>query len=262
MSKILHGTVSSSFDFLGKYKLARYKKITYPTVFFGAYIHRYSKTNFNRLLEHKALGVIVWRGSDIMLLRQKDDEVKKVMLEKLKKKENLRHVAIGRFIERDLEHFGIDYVRLPITAVKPITNPQPLGDSIYCYLPNTTTEQRDFYGGSIVDELKKLLPDEKFIITTGNHPDVKELYKQCYLGLRLTRHDGLPNTVLEMGLMGRRCIYNDVRVPNAIPWKGIEDLVSIIKRERKRLPQIDMVAESVRNYIDIPNNWLDTNFWK
>ena len=123
MSRISHGVVSSSFNFMGRYGLVKYKKPTYPTIFFGCWAHKYIPIDYNRLIKHRALGVVVWRGSDIMLLRQRRDRMRKI-----RKKYNLRHVAIGGYIERDLENFDMEYKSLPITSTIPKTDVSAIPD--------------------------------------------------------------------------------------------------------------------------------------
>ena len=60
------------------------------------------------------------------------------------------------------------------------------------------------------------------------------------MGLRLTNIDGLPNTVLEMGLMGRHCIHNG-NTPNSLNYKSVEDIINHINNEynnRKKIVRI------------------------
>jgi hypothetical protein len=56
------------------------------------------------------------------------------------------------------------------------------------------------------------------------------VYSQCFLNLRLTPHDGCPNTNIEMGLMGRRSIYNG-DLPASIPWTSVDDICQNIMLE-------------------------------
>lgn len=253
---IKQGRVSqsiSSFKFLEKYKLSEYKNPREPAIFFGCYN---PPKDFNTIINHKSLGILVWGGTDIQMI----DPYK---LRKIKEKKNIKYIAQSGFIENDLKHAGIICKRLPITTIKPILNLQSLGNYIYCYAPKC---RYNFYGGRILDKLKKLLPNEKFIIASSPRQYSKEqlieLYKNCFIGLRLTSHDGLPHTVVELGLMGRRCIFND-EIPNAIQWKTIQDIIRIIKIEKLKIGQTNLqIANAIYNFLNIDNSWLNENYWK
>ena len=65
---------------------------------------------------------------------------------------------------------------------------------------------------------------------TFTKEELVDVYSQCFLNLRLTPHDGCPNTNIEMGLMGRRSIYNG-DLPASIPWKSVDDICQSIMRE-------------------------------
>jgi len=88
-----------------------------------------------------------------------------------------------------------------------------------------------------------------------------EFYKRSFIGLRLTQHDGLPNTVIELGLMGRRCIYNGDLI-NAINWRNIQDIIKIINTEKLKIGQINIqMANKMANSLNLDNSWLDEKFW-
>lgn len=65
--------------------------------------------------------------------------------------------------------------------------------------------------------------------------DLIEIYKQCFMGLRLTVFDGNANTALELGLMGRKVMsINDF--PNCMKWEVDFDVnIDIINEELKSL---------------------------
>ena len=261
MIKIKQGRLASaigSFDFPGTYGLEGYTDRSKPCVFFGCYCHLPKAPDYKVLMAHHGLVIVVWTGSDILLIPRD-------YLNKIKSKNNIKHVAISGFIAKDLKRARIKYARLPLTPIKPKLDPQPLGDSIYCYLPERNKSQRNFYGGQLIDKLRRILPKEKFIFThygKYTRPQLREIYKKCFIGLRLTKHDGLSNTVMELGAMGRMCIYNDL-VPNAIPWISIPDIAQKIIEEKKFIGQTKTaVAFSTCNFLNVSDDWLYTNFWK
>ena len=81
--------------------------------------------------------------------------------------------------------------------------------------------------------------------------------------MRLTPHDGLSNVVVELGLMGRRCISNDW-VPNAIPWTpDPARIVATIRAEQVHVGRTDEdTADAVRAYVNIGEAWLDTDYYE
>jgi len=251
--RIKQGRVSTSvrFNFLEKYDLSIYNNIKKSTIFFGCYN---PQKDFNNIINHQGLGILVWCGSDIQMIN-----FHKII--KIKNRKNIKHIAISKFIADDLRKLGIEFKRLSIYPSKNIPDPQPLGDYIYSYVPKF---RYDYYGGRIIDKLKKLLPNEKFIITSNEQypkEEVIEFYKKSFIGLRLTQHDGLPNTVIELGLMGRRCIYNGI-LPNVIAWNGILDIIKKIKTEKLMIGQTNVqMAYAMSNFLNLDDSWLNEKFW-
>ena len=239
-------------SFLKRYGLKSRTKIDKPCVFFGIYWN-----DLESILNHKSLAIAVWRGSDIL---------KKKNLERCRKNKRIKHVAISSFIENDLKKAGISYKFIPITGSDPdMFTSYPLGDEVYVYIPKG---RYDFYGGSVVDKIRSKCKFKINIIDGSNkmkRDELIDLYKKCFIGLRLTSHDGIANSVIEMGLMGRKCIYNDLKVPNAISWDAddIEDILNKIELESDNIGKINNeVSQMVRKYINVGRDWLDTKYWR
>ena len=53
--------------------------------------------------------------------------------------------------------------------------------------------------------------------------NIKEVYKKCFIALRLTRFDGLGCTNIELGLMGIKSVANNLS-PNCLPWQTEDDV--------------------------------------
>jgi len=88
------------------------------------------------------------------------------------------------------------------------------------------------------------------------------VYDKCFMGIRLTPHDGLPNTVVELGLMGRRCVWNG-NLPNAIPWMKDADIIEAVSKEKDRIGQsFPDIRASMLNHISIGDEWLDTGYYE
>jgi hypothetical protein len=156
---------------------------------------------------------------------------------------------------------------------------------IYVY-----TGYNSVYNNIMLDNIYKSLPNENFLIyihpnnyknknknknnntllnkfsfskiikTTTN---INEVYKQCYIGLRLTDHDGNANTVQELGLHGIKCVYNgDKNMPNAISWKTKTDIINAIKNEKHTIGKSDIILKNdVEKYLNTDNKWLNTNYY-
>jgi hypothetical protein len=225
-----------------------------PSVFWGLYD---IKHDIDVISSHKSLSILVWRGGDIL---------KTNILEKIKNLSNIRHIAISSFIENDLNKYNIKYKFIPLVSqrlrdIKSFT----LGNEIYTYIPKNKEE---FYGKGIVNEIQKNCKFKINIITGSlqySKEQLLEIYKRCFIGLRLTPHDGLSNTVIELGLMGRKCIHNDHRIPGTIPWNenNVNEIIENINEEAKNIGTYNnLIIKSINDYIDIGNDWLDVGYWE
>jgi len=228
-----------------KYNLVDYKDVNQPAVFNGFY----SEGDLKAAINHKSHLTIVWCGGDALTFLPK-------FYNEIKNLKDVRHIAKSEFISKDLNKYEIEHVVLPITPTSIIKNKQKRGDNIYIYTDKNKTSK---YGYNMLEDIKKVI-DKKIIVAnkdTYNESELGEIYKQCFLGLRLTKHDGLPNTVVELGLMGRMCVYNG-NLPNAIPYRNIDDIVGIINEEyKKRHQDNQFIVDSMFNYLNIGDEWLN-----
>jgi hypothetical protein len=81
------------------------------------------------------------------------------------------------------------------------------------------------------------------------------------MGMRLIKHDGISNTVIELGLMGRRCFWNETS-PNAIPWDSVSGIAARVIEESKLIGSTNTaIADATRNFINIGDSWLDTAYY-
>ena len=234
-SIIKQGHVSQSLHrlrerFMSKYNLEEYKNNSEPLIIFGMYKGR----DYEILNNHKGHLTVVWCGSDSL----------KVNRDAIKKKIHVRHIALSKQVSEDL--IGIKHTILPISACSLDYHPCQRGDSIYFY------GNSEIYGVSYLPEIKKRT-GLNVIHAHGQYSqsEIRDIYRQCFIGLRLTRHDGLPNTVLELGMMGRRSIYNG-NIPHSIKWKNIDDICESIMREyHNRNRDNSKIAEDIKKYLDI-----------
>lgn len=224
--------------FLNKYNLIQYTdEIDEPVVMFGMYNSLYEDREF--YLNHQGPLIVIWVGTDA-----------KIVDKEFIKQKKAKHIATSQFISKSLG--DIEHSILPITPVKPIMNVKPnTGEFIYHY------GDRPIYRKEWIPEIENRT-GLKVIHTnhdTFSKEDLRYIYEKCFIGLRLTDHDGISCTVLELGLMGRRSIFNGGYATN-IPWISIDDVCESIIKEYQNRSDPNKVAEELYNYLNIDNSWL------
>lgn len=241
-----------------RYGLGHYHWRDKPTVFLG-----YSRTlgDAKAVEKHETPFVFVWAGSDAKRLLRNPTDYAPLFGPRV------HHVAQSSFISESLTDAGVPHTRLNINCATPeVFRPCPLGDSVYCYIPR---DQGWKHGQAILDEVRAALPDTPFIVSNGSwekpQSEMPAVYAQCFMGLRLTPHDGLAHMVTEMGLMGRRCVWNG-EAPGALSWETADDVVRLIGYEtdadRVGIWQPNDLAAAMAEFLDIGDDWLDTDFYK
>jgi len=244
--RVIQGRVSKSLvfnGFLEKYGLEPYTRIREPLVQYGAY-----PRDLDVLRTATGPVIVIWAGTDLTLTAGKS----------LFKDPKFHHVACSSMAEKDLTDAGLKYRRVNVLPVDTSDiKPAPLGKKIYAYAPRL---RWTFYGGHHLEKLKKLgyplvVADSH---TKFSREELLEVYRDSYIGLRLTGHDSLSVTVCELGLMGRMCVYNE-DTPNAIPWKNLNDIIAVLDRDW--LPDPEKVASGMREFLDCGTDWLDLSTW-
>jgi len=235
-----------------KYKLVQYNDKYNPALFMGCYHNK----DLNRILQHKAFAVILWVGTDAMRYLQKPDIADSL------RASHIKHIAQCEYIARDLDRVGLKYKRLNISTSNYKKNPVPLGKSVYFYHGIT---KRDFYNYHLFIDIAEELRHINFINGyTGKFKptEMPAVYEDCFIGLRLTPHDGLAETVVEMGLMGRKCVWNEP-FPGCYQWKNKEDVKNAIFKEYKFVGTTNAkLAKDVEKYLETGTDWLKGSFWK
>ncbi len=129
-----------------------------------------------------------------------------------------------------LQSYGIDSVikRYSATIATQWKN-SPMGDSIYWYYG---IGAESFYGSELIEQIEQQIdiPIIKAHLGSFSKKQLHDIYSQCFINLRLTPHDGCPNSNLQMGLMGRKSVYNG-DLPYSLKWDSVEDIIAHIKRE-------------------------------
>lgn len=241
-----------------KYRFEDYTNIHEPLFILGCYDW---KAWSNVCFKHESLVVLCFAGLDAQILT---DPINQFWVNEFKKRPNIKFIATGHWIAEDLERVGLPFYRLPIT---PFDNsdikPCKLGDSIYMYKPN---DER--YGSELYHKIKERLPYNFIEADTCDkysRAEMLDIYKKCFIGLRLMDHDGFATTAVEMGLMGRMMIHNGDH-PNCIHYDKdnidqiIENINLLSKYKGLRAGTV-LVAASMKDYLNVGEGFLDTDFY-
>ena len=244
-ARISKGIIAFKEAYLKKFNLVEGSNRHEPIVLFGMY----NPADFQYYLSHTDAMVVVWCGTDSLMLTMDRS--------KMLKSKYAIHIAKSNFISTDLDKYGIVHTVLPISWQLPDLQACPRGENIFHY---GNSRRNNFYGESYLSAIQqrtgfKIIGAQ---INTYTKEQLIEIYRSCFIGLRLTKHDGVPNTVVELGMMGRRCIYNG-DLPNAIPWKGVDDICESIIKEYNHRDADDtvLIEQAVKKYIDIGDGWLN-----
>lgn len=245
--RIQQGYISESVksfknNLFTKYGLSDYCDTSAPLVMFGMY----RPNDFTTYLKHEGKIIVVWCGSDGMYLKNNTADIIK--------SRNAIHYTMGGFISEDLKKFDIPHEIKTITPTKVNITTRPRGNKIYSY----GTNEPQFYNldiaKKIADQLKLEFVFTK--ITDYKFEDLVKIYEQCFINLRLTKHDGLACSVLEMGLMGRVSVFNG-GAPHAIPWDSEEGILeSVLNEYNNRHKDNRHITKAFENYINNDDKWL------
>lgn len=229
------------------YKLKKYTDSSKPLVMFGMYRTR----DMDVYLSHKSDLVLVWQGCDA---RDLTDEWAELL-----KMRNCTHYAISHWIANRLKKHGIKYKQLPISATKPKLNVCKRGDAIYFYSSDLSPLSARYHGEYFIEQIKERTGIEviRATLKTYSKDELYKIYEKCFINLRLTKYDGCPNTNLEIGLMGRKSIFNG-HIPHSIKWKTIDDICeSIMYEYEHRHEDNTHIAEDIYNYMNINKSFLE-----
>lgn len=256
-------------DLLTRYNFKDYHDPRKPAFFYGVY----TKTDIFALDNHKGMKIIIWSGSDINNYKTEE------YIKNIKKLKNVHYISNSKYISNSMDSFNILYKQLPICGVDTLRfKAIKKGHCVYIY---TSATKPSTYGKQIYEQLISRLPQFKFLIAANklsvdtakdrgiegvqvqyfNKKNMLNVYRKCFIGLRLTEHDGISYTVVEMGLCGIKCIHNGYQ-PNAMGYNNIDDIVKSIITESKKIGKIDHeVSRKTRNWLNINPNWKKTNFY-
>lgn len=243
VSKSVH-----DFPFERLYGLTSYVDSAAPCVFFGCY----DRDDVSKITHHKGLAVIWWCGQDALDFKGWSTFGTNVV-----------HVTERVKVYEHIKSLGIQCRLLPCTNLSepgPIT---PLGNKVFAYAPGSYPE---YHGIEIINQLRDSLPYE-FVIGDGSIPQpewragkCEPIYKECFVGLVLSHFAGGGASVIELGLRGRKCVTNVVKLGNVINWTNIDDIMIAIHDQAKFIgqPRAIVACDTILS-IDYSNKFLNIN---
>ena len=206
------------------YNLKDYCDKNRKTIFFGLY----SKKDFDTIKNHKGFKYIIFGGSDF------DDKLENLdyKINYLLSLKNYKVFAISDNMYNRIKKYNIDCELINFNLVnKNLFKIQSeLGKKIYIYDGiRKKPDNSIIYNKKIIDEVKKRLPYYEYIHSSDlncSYEKMPEIYKECFIGLRLTKGDGNANTVQEFEAMNIPIIHNYSNY--GIKWNNIDDIVKYI----------------------------------
>ena len=262
VNKPLQICTSKSLKFFHNHAIRRYGFTKYttkkrPAVFYGCY----ELADVNRIKIHFTAKYLIWGGSDIL---------RNHIVKEVKKIPKLIHIAQSKFIARTLRKHKIKHYYLPFAPTVDFERFQPTkkGKGIYIY---TSAANPDHYGRYFYNQIRAKYPKIPFYVYSNaqsianakkegksvkgirsiEHSQIHRVYKNCFLCLRLTKHDGISATVQELGLMGIKTIHNG-STPSAVNYSNLASIYRIIDREIKTIGQTDEeMSAKVKEHLDL-----------
>ena len=211
--------------FKKRFQLFYCKKYYYDSdicVFFGMY----SGKDIDILRKHRGYKFLIWGGTDCNW--NYTDRVNNIEI--IKNIPDLYHIAISRDIQERLLLKNIESIFLEMDLVdkelfKPVSKK---GHCVFIY-NGFTKGNESIYGEKIYMEVVKRLPMCKFIYSNQlnlPHKEMPKIYEKCFIGLRLTEHDGNANMVREMKAMNIPVVHN--LSDYGLKWDSVDDIVEYI----------------------------------
>lgn len=218
------GLSSFKIRFMNYFKFNDIISTEKPCVFFGVY----TDSDLQTLQKYNGLKYIIWGGEDANYHNRHACAT----IKEIKLLHNVVHLSISKCIYNRLLTQGISSIFVEFNMVdKTLFKPIPRNDLGKCiYIFNGQTHGREhIYGKSFYETVMLRLPHYKYILsnqTSVEYSLMPDVYKQCFIMLRLTTYDGNANSVQECEAMGIPVIHN--QSDYGLKWKNIDDIISHI----------------------------------
>ena len=232
----------AGLDFRKRYGLTGYVDSLRPLIIFGMYRHE----DLRLLINHDSDVTLVWQGMDARVIAAD-------WLPFLQDK-RITHIAISHWIQGSLTGYGIESTLLPVSATIDNLYSVKRGDNIYLYYSDDLPTSVMYYSANMIPEIERRTGLKVLTAKHGEYTRdaLVNLYRECFINLRLTQYDGCPNTNLEMGLMGRRSIFNG-HIPHSIPWRNLDDIcANILNEYETRHEPNEHISNDISTFLNIP----------
>lgn len=232
--------------FKNKYNLIELHNKKTPCFFFGLY----NSTDYNNIINHIGEKHIIFGGSDLDVNMAHTKKLIPMLKEIIDKNNNKNNIKIY-FISENLRSRGLELglegslVNLNLVNEKWTNNIDNIKKSNIVYFYNGCNKIGKLYNNEKLLEIENKLKqyDIKCIYSSElncKNDDMINIYKKCFIGVRLTKKDGNANTVLELEKLNIPVIFNGNNV-NAISYvvDDIEDVVNKILYWKKMLLDLE-----------------------
>ena len=207
-----------------KYNLKEYSNPKSPCLFFGMY----NDEDLLRIKNHKGLRIIIWCGDDA---NSKNVHSYQTITE-IQKLNNIIHISKSKSTYENLKLKNIisilvDYNVIDTNLFYPVSKSE-LGSKIFVF--NGQHKGREhIYGEKYYKEVIKKLQQYTFIFSNelnAKWEEMANIYKQCFIMLRLTNNDGNANSVQECEAMNIPVIHN--QSDYGLKWESVDDIINHI----------------------------------
>jgi hypothetical protein len=250
---VSHSLVHFEERFFKKYNnFLKYKNETVTNIlFFGLY----DVIDFFRLkvfCKKNCTIHLLWGGTDCHTLKHHKFIVKKYPTKRI------IHYAISQDIANSLKEESIPFLKVFSFSLLNRTffsltrlEQNYIPNKIYIY-NGLNKGREEFFGKTIYEKVYQYLikhnkfQDSQFIFSNclqKNYNEMKYIYKECFIGIRLCAKDGNSNTVEEFKVMKKPIIHNSSDY--GIQWKNEYDIIETI------LAQWGSVQDGSQNYAPV-----------
>lgn len=222
------GVTSFKKRICDKFKLIDYYDNNLPCLFFGMY----NDNDLIKIKNHQGLKIIIWCGSDA---NSKLSHSKKTISE-VKLLHNIIHISksistYDMLNQSDIISILVQYSVVDTNLFKPVSK-CCLGRKIFIF--NGQHKGREhIYGEKYYNEIIRHLPEFNFIFSNelnATWEEMPNIYKQCFIMLRLTSNDGNANSVQECEAMQIPVVHN--QSDYGLQWKTVDDIINHIKNHK------------------------------
>ena len=274
LSKGFKNPILNNYNNLNEYNLSNN-----PSFFYGM---RYDD-EFKVILNKSNLSIVIYTGGDANI---NDKNNYNSIIDKINiliNMPNVRFISISSFISSTLKELNIPYIYLPFMGIE-LNKFEPCvkGNSIYIY----TNHIGETYGRELYSKIMEKYKNINFLLYTHpaqydlsikhnmtdvynelnikviyNIDELIEVYKKCFIGLRLTKFDGLAATVQELGCMGIKSIHNG-STPSSLNYNDFDDICNLIDNEMKTIGTIDYeLSDKVKKFLTIDPIYFNENYY-